>query len=278
MWLMEIWHRIAINSLDVEFFNTIKDLGIKFEDLPSPGGLSSLIVFDITESDTRWGVIAAMIANYGASNIQETFFTDEEIRAAEWLRLICVFEQGYPQPKMPWPFKQMDRKLLCPKCAIYQQIAPMRIVKEPHLGRKVFVHTIWTNEVFCIPEVFRGLEEIRAKGYEQWDVLLHKSGQALENVHQLFIPGIASPGFLAEQDLGRTLCSECGTTKYYAHMRGIMRIKREALVPDTDFMLTQEWFGSGYLAWREILVSNRVAQLILDKGWQGVRLKVVEVV
>jgi hypothetical protein len=57
-----------------------------------------------------------------------------------------------------------------------------------------------------------------------------------------------------------------------------MYLKREALLPDTDFVLTHEWFGHGLLAWREMLVSNRVANLILAKGWSGVRFKVVELV
>lgn len=47
---------------------------------------------------------------------------------------------------------------------------------------------------------------------------------------------------------------------------------------DVDFVRTDEWFGSGLIAFREILVSNRVARLILDKGWQGVRMKGVELV
>jgi hypothetical protein len=57
-----------------------------------------------------------------------------------------------------------------------------------------------------------------------------------------------------------------------------MYLKKEAVLPDTEFMLTHEWFGHGLLSWREILVSNRVASRILDKGWQGVRFKVIELV
>lgn len=276
---MEIWHRITFNaSSKQKFFETIKDLKVRHKTLQLPGNGGLLVFVDIAESDSNWLEVSRLISSLGAADLIETFFTDEEIRSAEWLRMISVFEQGYPQPKMLWPFKQTDRKLLCPKCAIYRQIAPMRIAKEPHLGKKSFMHTIWTNEIFCTPGVFQGLKEIQAKGYKAWDVFLHKTGQVSEILHQLYVPTIASPGFIAEEHLGRVICPECGTTKFYAHMRGIMQIKKEVIIHDTDFMLTDEWFGSGYLAWREILVSNRVAKLVLDKGWQGVRFKVVEVV
>lgn len=276
---MEIWHRVTFNaSSKQKFFNTIEDLELNHKTLQLPGDGGLLVFVDIAESDPNWPEVSRLISSIGAADLQETFFTDEEIRNAEWLRMISVFEQGYPQPKNPWPFKQSDRDLLCSNCAIYNQIAPIHIAKEPHMGKKSFMHTIWTMEIFCTPEVFQGLEEIHAKGYESWDVILHKSGQISEKVRQLYVPSIASPGFMAEENLGRITCTECGTTKYYAHMRGIMKIKKQAIIPNVDFMLTNEWFGSGYIAWREILVSNRVASMILDKGWQGLRFKVVDIV
>ena len=61
-------------------------------------------------------------------------------------------------------------------------------------------------------------------------------------------------------------------------MKGKMYIKRDALSTNLDFIKTHEWFGSGLIAFRETLISNRIAQLILDEGWKGVRLKVVELV
>ena len=59
-------------------------------------------------------------------------------------------------------------------------------------------------------------------------------------------------------------------------MRGVMYLARTALVSDVDILQTYEWFGSGHSAYREFLVSNRFAKLILEKGWRGIKLKVVE--
>jgi len=276
---MDVYHKIAINSKkDAEFLSVIKKIGIQHQILILPGGLSSLITFDITESDSRWETISKLIAEKGASDISETYFSDDEIRSAEWLRLVTAFEQGYPQPKLEWPLKQQSYEIRCPQCAIYRQSGPMRLAKEPHLGRKSFMSLIWCGEIFCKPEVIFELTGIHAQGYEVWDALIHKTGKPSEIVRQLYVPSVASSGVIFEDDLKRKTCTLCGTTKYYPHVKGILRIRREALLTDTDFMLIHEWFGHGLLAWREMLVSNRVAALFLDKGWQGVRFKVVEIV
>ena len=146
------------------------------------------------------------------------------------------------------------------------------------MGRKSFVTPIWTRNTFCTPEVFEAFEEIGARGYNTRDVVIHKTGEPIKNVRQLCVPGIANSGMIPYEGLVKKICPECGHPKYYPHVKGAMLIKREALLLDTDFMLTHEWFGSGYIAFREMLVSNRIANLILDKGWRGVRFKVVELV
>ena len=66
--------------------------------------------------------------------------------------------------------------------------------------------------------------------------------------------------------------------RYYPHVRGKMYLDRNALTPGLDIMQSFEWFGSGHSAFREILISNRLARLIIERGWKGVALKVVEMV
>jgi hypothetical protein len=276
---MDIWHRISFNaSAKPDFLEAIQGFGIikKTIELPGRGGM--FVCVDVKESDPHWAIVSELVASMGAVDIKETFFTDEEIRNAEWLRIISTFEQGYPQPKSQWPIRQLSYDILCPKCVIYKQTNPMRLSKEPSLRKKSFMSLIWAREIFCTPEVVRGLEQINALGYEVWDAIIHKTSKPSERVRQLFIPGIANPGVIVDDSLKRETCPVCSTTKYYPHVRGMMYLKRKALFSTTDFMLTHEWFGHGLLAWREILVSNRVASLILDKGWDGVRFKVVELV
>lgn len=276
---MEIWHRVSFNaSVEPHFLEAIKDFGIISKTLELPGKGGMMVFVDINEANPHWQIVSELISTYDAVNMMETFFTREEVQNASWLRLISTFEQGYPQPKSEWPLKQMSYEIICPKCALYTQTRPMRLAKEPFLGKKSFMSLIWTNEILCRPEVIHGLQAIHAKGFEDWPALIHKTGLTSEMVHQLYIPGLSISGIIENEDLDWKTCPVCGTIKYRPHVRGLLYLKKEALKSDVDFLLTNEWFGHGGLAWREILVSNRVANYILDKGWSGVRFKVVEVV
>ncbi len=279
---MDIKHRISVNSKNINFLNSITGLNIEYisNQIPMNGG--TLITIIILESNPNWPTVIELIKTqkkfevYGEGDFFETIFSVEEIRNASWLRLKSTFEQGYPQPKGNWPIKQTSYKIICPKCAIYKQTHPMRLAKEPHLGKKTFMSLIWASEIFCRPIVFHELKTMHAIGYEEWDAIIHKTDKPSEIVRQLYIPEVAKPGLNMVDDLVRNKCPVCGTVKYYPHIKGIMYLKREAIPSNTDFMLTNEWFGFGGLAWREILVSNRIASLILDMGWQGIRFKVVE--
>jgi hypothetical protein len=275
---MEIWHRVALNTSKQIFADTVRNLGIphQLKDLPShPNGF---MYFDIKESDAHWSKVAGLISEFGASDVCDTFFDDDEIRKAEWVRLISAFEQGYPQPKSNWPLKQLSYENICQKCGIYDQIASLRLQKEPHLGKKSFMSLIAVGEILCTSEVISALRDIHANGFDAWNVKIHKTDVNSTVVQQLYIPGIMSSAIVVDNSHNRVTCPICNTTKYYSHMNGSMRIKSEALLKKLDFMKTSEWFGSGLIAFREILISNRIACLILDQKWKGLRLKPVELV
>ncbi len=274
---MDIFHRITFNaSIKPDLLKKIKYLDVPSKSMALPRNGGVLVFVDISESDPRWGAVSEMISLYGAADMVETFFTEEEIRAADWLRMISTFEQGYPQPKPHWPLKQLSYEILCPKCAIRRQTKPLRVAKEPSLRTKSFMSLIWMADILCVPEVIQGLNDIQAVGFEPWDVLIHKTNTPSEKVKQLYITSTAHPGLVLDPTHKRIECPECGTVKHYPHVRGKMKIKQKALLDGLDFMLTAEWFGHGYLAWKEILVSKRVASFILEQGWKGIRFKVVE--
>jgi hypothetical protein len=94
----------------------------------------------------------------------------------------------------------------------------------------------------------------------------------------LFIPHTTNPGLIRVEDLKKQVCPECRVIKYYPHMRGVTYLERDALLPDVDLVQTYEWFGDGHSAHREILASNKLARLVIDKGWRGVTFKVVELI
>jgi hypothetical protein len=278
---MEIWHRVGFNAdAKPDFKSAIDELGIKYKVSPLPGHTVGMIYFDIAESDPRWKQAEELIQAKGASDISNTVFVEEEILSTEWVRLMPIFEQGYPQPKEEMAWKQVTYEDQCPQCGVgYRQKAPFQLAKEPRLGKHDFVCLYWTYTLFSTSKVLKALKEHQIRGYEIWDAIIHQTNQPSKVVSQLVFPNVAGPGLADEDKLQPETCQQCSITKYAYHNRGYMHLKREAVQSDTDFLLTHEWFGSGgYSGFREILISNRVARLILKNGWRGITLKPVELV
>ncbi len=271
---MEIWHSLTFGNKD-QVDAEIAALGVKYKKGLLPGG-GYLLHIDVRESDPEWPRLAEMIRRTGALDMFDTVFTPEEILNAEWSRLMPSFKQGYPQPESTMRWRDIAYQNRCPQCGTgYRQITPFHLAKEPRMGKKDFVSLFWTLSLFCTSRVLDSLDASQIRGYEVWDAILHRSKQPSTVVWQLLFPHVAAPA-LAEQDrLQPEPCPYCGITKYGYHKKGYMHLERTALVAGTDFQLTHEWFGSGQRAFRETLISRRIAQLIFDKGWRGVSLKPV---
>lgn len=287
---METWHRVSFGHKD-KVDTIIESLNLKTKRSPLPRG-GYIIHIDITESDPEWPKISKLIEEKDGLDIYDTNFTDSEILDAEWVRLIPVFERGFPQPQNGW--EKINYEEECPTCGVgYRQTAPFRLKGEPRLGKNHFLGLYWTYTLFCVQEVINVLEAHNIQGYEVWPAIIHKTNQASKIVSQLIFPHVAAPALADEDKLQpeqgsmpvpyppgfRGTCPLCGITKYEYHKRGYMHLKREALIKDTDFQLTYEWFGSGgYGGNREILISHSVAKLIIDKKWRGVRLKPIKLI
>jgi hypothetical protein len=273
---MEIWHRVGFGKLD-NVDSKLDTWGIKYKKII---GLQDyyIILFDIVETNPRWKDVSDLIQKYNASDIYQTVFNKKEILAAEWLRLIPIFQQGYPQPEETWVSNPITYTSHCPQCGTFQQGSSFRIKKEPGLGKNDFMSMFWMYALFCTPKVLKELETHQIQGYEIWNVIIHNTDLPAQKVSQLYIPAIAQEGLSQVDDLKRQYCYTCQTTKYFPHMKGIMYLKKEVVNLNFDIMQTYEWFGDGHAAYREILISNRLAKLILDQNWKGIALKPVELI
>jgi hypothetical protein len=275
---VEIWHRITFGKFEtVE--HIIQRLDISYKKTPGLHGYH-ILTFELTESDPRWPQIAALVQEKKALNIYDTQFTESEILDAERVRLIPVFEQGYPQPEENMDWKRITYENACPSCGVgYGQKAPFRLAKEPRMGKHHFLCLHWTWTLFCTPEVLETLKAQQIQGCEVWEAILHRSGEPSDVVSQLVFPKVTEPCLADVDKVKPEHCPECGITKYAYHKRGYMHLRRDALETNLDVVVTHEWFGSGgHGGFREILVSNRLASLILEKGWHGVALKPVELI
>jgi hypothetical protein len=274
---MEISHRISFNSLSKKsLFETIRKMGRNYKISSLPGGGGELISFDIFESDVNWPIVSELIDTWDAVDIEDTVFTDQEINNAQWLRLIPVHQIGYPQPQKTWQELHPNYQDYCRNCGTYHQRSEFQIRDDSFRDKAAFTSLYWTYTILAIHDVISQFDLLKFTGFESRDVLL-EGGKPSGKIRQLYIPNIAPAGLGPKNDLRSKKCTSCGITKFEPHMRGAMYFNQEALKTDLDFIQTYEWFGSGKSAFREILVTNRVANLITQKKWSGVRLKVVEI-
>jgi hypothetical protein len=238
-----------------------------------------LIVIRISEADPRCAAILDLRRNYGGVHHVQTFFSSEEILGSEFARLIIDYESGYPQPKNTWVSTKPNYEVLCQRCGIFKQIAPFSIKSEPNLRGKDFMTLIWGSPFLASNEVFQDLESAGIAGFQPWEVIIHPGGQPSETIKQLKILQRSEPGLIDAEEIGYEDCPECGRRKYFAHMRGAMRYRRESFPKDVDILESHEWFGAGSRsAYREVFVSNMLARMIIDKDWKGVMMKAAELV
>lgn len=272
---MKIWHRVTFNKQDA-VDNVLDTLGIRYK---KTSGFADyyLLTFEIEESDPRWPDIETLIHQKGHRSLVNTTFTDDEILRGEWARMVPTFEQGYPQPESTWVKNPINYSDYCHQCGTFRQISGFRLKKEPIMGRNSFMTLHWGYANFCIPSVLQVLKECEIHGFEVWDAIINNTNKPSRIMSQIFTLHTAKPGLINRENLDYTVCPLCGITKYVPHLRGNMNFKREAFDNQLDIFQTHEWFGSGHHAHREVLVSNRLASLIIENAWQGIQLKVVEV-
>lgn len=267
---MDITHSLSGSTEGIE--EAIKSLNIKYTATPLLKR-GTLIHFDIKESDKKWLAVHQLMQQYKFLDMYDTIFTNQEILAAEWVRLLPRFNKGYPQPEVGWD--ELVYKDHCSKCgAGYTQRAPFYITQQRMFNNDI-LSLYWTNTLFCTPKVIEVMKYENILGLEIWDAIMFRSKMPSPDLFQIVPKNVTKPGLADEDKIKPVVCPCCGIAKYAYHKRGYMHFNREALNQITDIQLTYEWFGSGGFAFQEILISQRFAKLILDNKWKTVQLKPV---
>jgi hypothetical protein len=71
----------------------------------------------------------------------------------------------------------------------------------------------------------------------------------------------------------------CHRVKYHVPSRKqIVHYLRNTFDEAQDILLSAEWFGSGAAASQQVIVSNKVARLVLAHRWKGLELEPIELV
>ena len=186
---MEIIHQLVFKSKEhPELLSELEKSGVKLvaTDLLYQSG--KMIRAHISESDNIWPFVEPYVKKTKILHGLDTYFSIKEILTAEWLRVMCTFEWGYPRPEDTWVRQPHNFSEICYSCGVFKQAKPYEIAKEPRLRKHGFMSLIWApNSLFAAPKVYEVLEENHNRRYEMWDVLIHKRGVHSNSVFQLFI-------------------------------------------------------------------------------------------
>lgn len=273
---MEIRHRFTFSGKD-NLLRELESLDARFETTQGFRG-SFLITLETSESEPIWLEIEQLAKIFGAAELVSTHFSQEEILDAEWLTIERTNYQGYPQPETGWLQKRPNYQNYCSQCGVYEQVGSFFLKKEPALRNNDFVSLFWTSAVLAKREIFDSLIEKHIVGFQQVDVLLQKTKTPSTIVAQMIPTVTARPGLTATDGFTGKTCDSCGVTKYLPVKKGKLRLQKNFAPEGIDIIATHEWFGDGAMAFREILVSQRVAKLAIKQKWKGIRLKVAEMV
>lgn len=275
---MEIRHKVSFDRTE-DVRRALDALGIEYVAKGSPVGSpgKSWLEFQIFESDPRWNAVNALIQqNADCWDRFNTYFTEEEVRAAAWCRLMPRHQDGYPEPSR-WSIDKSYTYTDPCKCGVRgPQHSPFRVERKPRLEGNQFMILYWTCEFFATPTVFSVFASEKVTGYEEWPLLCGK--QVVPALTQISIPKHTKATYLPEATHAREICSQCKTVRYNPHVRGPMQFTADLLEEEADLIRSQEWFGSGYRSNWEILASQRVVRLILGKGWRGVDFQPLQIV
>lgn len=265
---MERIHRFV--TRDRTFLTFLQSNGIPITD-------KDIIVFEISENDPKWKLVEANCSAFDLIHSQQIKFSREEIASAEWAELQPAKHIGYPQPESGGYKTVTYGDSGCKRCGIgREQIAPFRIKKAPSKRTSIFQLNWIFDEYFLSAENRVLVEESGITGIQFMQVLL-PSGQAIEEWSQMRVPKVLQPGVSAVT-LDAEHCTHCGLTKYHEPRGERLKISRSSLVGAPDIVKSWELFGSGARAYRQILISHRFINLILQRKWGGVEMRPVEIV
>lgn len=246
---MDIIHRVTFYSQQHRGIEqTLREMAIKYTVSPRNDG-NHVINAAVYESDPNWLQIRKILGEkyFDRHFLYNTVFSDEEIRATEWLRLEVRIEQGYPQPESKWGNGQApNQDGYCSRCGIFsRQVSPYCMKKEPKLKKWDFFMMYWVPPIFAKNHVFEIFAKHQLKGFERQDVLIYRTKQPAEHVAQLVTPCTANPGYLEEQAIRAIHCEECSRTKYLKGFeKTMMQVRRDAFKSGFDYHDGKSWVSA----------------------------------
>jgi hypothetical protein len=258
---MKIIHRISLLAISEDLKQKYASLGIDV----------NTQVFEMDESDARWPVVSQILQEHKTIHPVYTKFTQQECTEADLLVLWPTWHCGYPMPDNDFGYRNLtydphDRCTKCGRGAI--QKTPFRMKGEPRWGKNHILQLNWIfDEYFVKPEVWE--QVFRPFGIDIVPVVRNKTGQGLETVVQLKIDCIVESD-LRSSGLPYEKCEKCHQVKYLPHTRGMFPPFTYMGKGPKPIFKTKEYFGSGGIANREVIVSQQLYAAIAAAKLKGV--------
>ncbi len=220
-----------------------------------------------------------------------------------WYQIITG-QFGYPQPESDFGYidKTYDATNACRTCTIgLKQINEFRFRNEPKAKHSQFIGLNWVFDQIFVRQIVKDTFELeKVSGITFSQPVIHKTGQPIDGLYQLHIDNYIFDGLFTE-NLEVEICEMpkdersikfltaiksrlvegpfCGQIKYNFPRDGnYIKIKKEFLIDQTDFVRLNYSFGSGASTNQPILVSDRVKQIIDREKWRGVFLTEIELI
>jgi len=226
------------------------------------------VSLEICESDPHWPAIAELMKKGNVICTSETIFSKEELSKAQWLQVRSTWHYEYPQPEGDFFSKNFTYSFdgYCAACGSgLTQTAPFRVKKAPKWGKRSFCQLNWIDDELFLSESAKNVFTDNGIDCISFMPVLNKAGkEELPDFYQLIIPTILESALIAEPPVidDITACPHCGVTKYHTRGNGMLRFKKEAFANAPDIVKTAEVFGWGSGASRQIIISQKVYQMI----------------
>ena len=291
-----------------EFTAALDKMGIRYKTklIEGTGQTDAWDCFDlfVYDDDPRWPALRDLALEHNVMVFHGPAFTPNDIEAAPWLLASATADAGYPQPEARFEYEaeSFDLRHWCRRCGIGKvQTHPIRLKAEPKNKTAHFLAPQWLHQVlFVRPEVRDVFEAEGVSGAQYLAPVMHRTGAPLMSLVQI-VPTETAPdgmvGVVQEQvtcsphddELSRIrIPSErgdsssggfCERIKYHVPgKRRIVHYSRGVFEGAPDIVLSAEWFGTGAAASQHIIVSNKVARLVLAHKWKGLELEPIQLV
>lgn len=276
---MRIRHRINFDYRESDLLGMVEKASHPYK------RVANIISLDVEETDPLWAVLKPCLTEARLSDSPETLYSAKEIREADWAVVRSDWHWGYPMPDRDFSYlsQTYDDTYYCPRCgAGLIQKGPFRVKKEPKWGRRSFLQLNWIyDELFAYPKTAEAMlaADISGIAHKQHPLLCYKSGEALEDIVQMSIPGKLPPGLVPSDNIRELVCDDpgCGAQKILYDNRGPLRFESSIFEGAPDVVKTAELFGGDTaIAARLILVSNRFIRFYLENKLRGLIIEPIE--